>query len=44
MIDKNAAYGDRYKNELMTDAEYDQLKTMINFNSRVVKKCGRWLA
>lgn len=43
MIDKNAAYGDRYKNELMTDAEYDQLKTMINFNSRVVKNvAGGW--
>jgi hypothetical protein len=43
MIDKNAAYGDRYKNDLMTDAEYDQLKTMINFNSRVVKNvAGGW--
>lgn len=43
MIDKNASYGEKYKNELMTSAEYDQLKTMINFNAKAANNvAGNW--
>lgn len=36
MVDNNASYGDRYRNQLLTPEEYSQLETMINFRTKGV--------